>query len=195
MTVTLWQSGNPRTNSVTNLSCKRESFPRLLRFSLRHWKRSISWKFHVGEHLILLNQNKQIIVSLRAFDQSSNTWTYPTLGSPTIPHFREVPNLPIKGVGFSSSFFLGGIFKMAEMEKYLEKNEFSKLTTVNANLPRWLTTITEHTPCMKPLIFCFDRLLLCMYSLASNQMIIFGGNCRLSRKFRANSRRIMRLKS
>ena len=36
--------------------------------------------------------------------------TNPTLGKPTIPHFNEVPILPISGVGFSSSFFFGGIF-------------------------------------------------------------------------------------
>ena len=35
--------------------------------------------------------------------------THPTLGIPTIPHLREVPNLPKKIGGFSSSFFLGGI--------------------------------------------------------------------------------------
>jgi hypothetical protein len=36
--------------------------------------------------------------------------TNPTLGKPTIPHFNEVPILPISGVSFSSSFFFGGIF-------------------------------------------------------------------------------------
>lgn len=160
MTVNLRQLGNLRTNSATNLSCRRESSPLPLRFSLRHWKRSISWKFHVEKHLIFTNQNKQMIVSLGEFDQLSNTWNYPTLGSPTIPHFREVPNLPIKGVRFSSSFFLGGIFKMAEMDKYLAKNEFSKLTTANPTLPRWQITITAHTLSKKPLTFCFHRLLL-----------------------------------
>ena len=35
--------------------------------------------------------------------------THPTLGIPTIPHFREVPNLPRNSGDFSSSFFLGGI--------------------------------------------------------------------------------------
>lgn len=35
--------------------------------------------------------------------------THPTFGMPTIPHFREVPNLPRKSGDFSSSFFLGGI--------------------------------------------------------------------------------------
>lgn len=58
------------------------------------------------------------------------------------------------------------------MEKYLAKNEFSKLTTVNPILPRWRITITAHVPSKKPLTVCFHRLLLCMYSLASNQQII-----------------------
>lgn len=35
--------------------------------------------------------------------------TYPTLGRPTIPIFREVPNLPIKGGCLGASPFLGGI--------------------------------------------------------------------------------------
>ena len=48
---------------------------------------------------------------------------------------------------------------MAEMEKYLAKNEFSKLST-NPTLPRWQITITAHTPTKKPLTFCFHRLLL-----------------------------------
>lgn len=38
---------------------------------------------------------------------------YPTLGKPTIPHFREVPNRPNKGPGPSDSeaplFLFGGI--------------------------------------------------------------------------------------
>lgn len=55
--------------------------------------------------------------------------TYPTFGSPTIPHFSDVPNLPIKGVGFSSSFFLGGILKVNEREKHLTINLFSTLAT------------------------------------------------------------------
>lgn len=40
------------------------------------------------------------------------TTPYPTLGSPTIPHLREVPNLPSRGPGPSDSdvvLFLGGI--------------------------------------------------------------------------------------
>lgn len=54
---------------------------------------------------------------------------FPTFGSPTIPHFSDVPNLPIKGVGFSSSFFLGGILKVNEREKHLTINLFSTLAT------------------------------------------------------------------
>ena len=49
---------------------------------------------------------------------------------------------------------------MAEMDKYLAKNEFSKLTTANPTLPRWQITITAHTLSKKPLTFCFHRLLL-----------------------------------
>lgn len=37
------------------------------------------------------------------------TRTYPTLGNPTIPIFREVPNRPINGGCFGASTFLGGI--------------------------------------------------------------------------------------
>ena len=49
---------------------------------------------------------------------------------------------------------------MAEMDKYLAKNEFSKLTTANPTLSRWQITITAHTLSKKPLTFCFHRLLL-----------------------------------
>lgn len=38
------------------------------------------------------------------------TETYPTLGNPTIPIFKEVPKRPIKGGGFGASPFLGGIY-------------------------------------------------------------------------------------
>ena len=48
--------------------------------------------------------------TLKWFLVSSINGTYPTLGSPTIPHFRDVPNLPKRGVASSSSFFFGGIF-------------------------------------------------------------------------------------
>lgn len=59
---------------------------------------------------------------------------FPTFGSPTMPHFSEVPNRPIRGVGFSSSFFLGGISSRSETEKYRKNNLLSTVTTVGALL-------------------------------------------------------------
>ncbi len=44
--------------------------------------------------------------------------TYPTLGKPTMPHLREVPNLPRRGPGPSSApFFLGGILASLYFER------------------------------------------------------------------------------
>lgn len=56
------------------------------------------------------------------------TRTYPTLGNPTIPIFREVPNRPINGGGFGASPFLGGIcesykklYNITTCQKYFPK--------------------------------------------------------------------------
>ena len=78
--------------------------------------------------------------------------TYPTFGRPTIPHFSEVPNRPINGVGFSSSFFFGGILERNETEKYRRNNLLSKVAVAGAILAKWRTVITEHTLFFKPLV-------------------------------------------
>ena len=55
-------------------------------------------------------------------------YTYPTFGNPTIPHFNEVPTLPIRPGFFSSTcFFFGGIlslYKIAKGRKHLSNNLF-----------------------------------------------------------------------
>ena len=67
-----------------------------------------------------------------------------------MPHFSEVPNRPIRGVGFSSSFFLGGISSRSETEKYRKNNLLSTVTTVGA-MAKWRSNITEHTQFCTPL--------------------------------------------
>jgi len=78
--------------------------------------------------------------------------TYPTFGRPTIPHFSEVPNRPINGVGFSSSFFFGGIFERNETEKHRRNNLLSKVAVAGAIVAKWRNDITEHTLFFMPLM-------------------------------------------
>lgn len=84
---------------------------------------------------------------------------YPTFGSPTIPHFNDVPNRPINGVGFSSSFFFGGILTRNEREKHRTNNLLSRVAKVDEIVVKWRTDITEHTLVCEPLEDMFDRCL------------------------------------
>lgn len=72
--------------------------------------------------------------------------SYPTLGIPTIPHFREVPNRPIRGVFSSTSFFFGGILKAEEMWKGWTKN----LLLIKPLLTKWRTDIKCACSCVLP---------------------------------------------
>lgn len=62
------------------------------------------------QHLSINHDSKQAFINSQNIALPKHiTCTYPTLGNPTIPIFREVPNRPINGGCFGASVFLGGI--------------------------------------------------------------------------------------
>lgn len=88
--------------------CRKGSFLQQLGFWSAHWK---TW--------IFCNTTRREWWSLTVFPsnylkqkktkKSLITCPYPTLGNPTIPIFRDVPNRPINGGCFGASVFFGGI--------------------------------------------------------------------------------------
>ena len=81
----------------------------------------------IHQRLVLVDQTKDMRSHVRfsALVPKLLPHSYPTFGKPTIPHLSEVPNLPINGAGFSSSFFFGGIFRINEQEnqRYLNTTD------------------------------------------------------------------------